>query len=200
MPQPEYFELFPAIPYTFSPEVNKDITIATNILSRVRFRRVVLDYSVVFYDFWIPEGDSPDILAHKLYGDSKYHYIILFANDIYNIYEEWPRPSNVFISYLKKKYNTSDITILQKMDWTLTELSEEPAPVAAFYNWKHRQIDFSTYENDFLYNSAEYKPYYLTFYDYEFQKNENKRKIVLPNSSYVPRIHKQMFDLMNQGL
>ena len=138
--------------------------------------------------------------THQLYGDAKYHYIILFANDIVNVYEQWPKPQNVFISYLQKKYSTQDITILQKMDWTLTELSANPAPVAAFYNWKHRQIDFSTYQNDFLYNSTEYKPYYTTFYDEEFALNENKRQIKVVNESYVPKIHRQLFELMNESI
>jgi hypothetical protein len=204
MPRPEYFELFPTVPYTFSPTPENDIHLVTNIFTRVRFRQVIKDFSVIFGDYFVEEGDTPEILASKVWGDAKYHYIVLLANDIYNVYTQWPLPYGSFIASLQKKYSfllpiKNDISILQKRDWALSELSAtNPCPVHSFYNWKNRQIDFSTYQTDFLNNTSDKKPYYLTYYEYEEQENERKRKIVLPNSNYVPRIHSQMIELMNQ--
>ena len=81
-----YFSSFPLTYYTFTPKDNDNIILATNIIARIKFRKLVLDYSVAFYDFVVADGATPEILAANIYGNSRYHYIILLANNIINPY------------------------------------------------------------------------------------------------------------------
>jgi len=191
-----YFDIHPTIGYTFTPD-GSSVTVVTDIINRrAAFRKIVMDYSVAFYDVTITEAEStPEILSSKLYGSPQYHYILLLANNIQNVYTEWPLPSATFFRYLQKKYGT-DLSIIQKIDWTMDELSEIPCPVHSFYTYNGRQIDFSTYEDQFTNNPTDTKPTYTTFYEYENTTNDAKRKIVVPRPVYISRIHNELYNLM----
>lgn len=199
--QNPYFDNLPATPYTFeSNNPTSNWTAVTDIVSyRAAFRQVVKNWrAVAFYDYFVTDGEpTPEILSEKLYGTPQYHYILLLANDIYSIYSQWVMPYSTFIRYLQKKYASSDLTQIQKRDWTLSELSAIPSPVAEFRSWTGRRIDFSTYSDHFLNNSEEQKPTYSTYYEYEESLNEAKRSIVIPRAPYVSRIHRELHDLMS---
>lgn len=101
-----YFNSFPNFVYPLSDTqkiVTKDI-----------FRRVGLKKNVVsefrLDSYYITAGDSPDVVAAKLYGNPNYHWILLITNNIVNPYEEWPLGEQELIAYVIKKYQVGDKT------------------------------------------------------------------------------------------
>jgi hypothetical protein len=54
----------------------------------------------------IKDGDTPEILANKVYNDVEAHWIILYANEILDPQFEWPMPNNVFNKYIADKYRS----------------------------------------------------------------------------------------------
>jgi hypothetical protein len=54
----------------------------------------------------IQDGDTPEILASKIYGDSQAHWMILYANDMLDAQYDWPLTSSVFPKYIADKYRS----------------------------------------------------------------------------------------------
>ena len=94
-----YFANFPLIPYDSVGDGK--FKIVTNLLKRVAVRSKVNTNSALFDTYDVKEGESPEIIADKLYGDAELHWIILLVNDITDRYHQWPMSNNQFLGYVK---------------------------------------------------------------------------------------------------
>ena len=96
-----FFGKFPITLY----DVNKDgkDKIVTDILKRVVFRSDLKDEASIFYDYIIKDGETPEIVAHRFLGDTKYHWILLLLNEIVDPYFEWPLSEQSLESYTLSK-------------------------------------------------------------------------------------------------
>ena len=78
-----YFDSFPVIPYDAKGNLEyKDVT---NLLRRVGLRAKVRSNTLLYDTYDVKEGETPEIIAHKLYGDAELHWVILLVNDIIDI-------------------------------------------------------------------------------------------------------------------
>ena len=83
-----------------------DYQIVRDILFRTSFIRDALDKKTAYTEYIIRDGDTPDILANKIYGDSEAHWIILYANEILDPQFDWPMTTTVFNKYIADKYRS----------------------------------------------------------------------------------------------
>jgi len=116
----KYFESFPRTLYTFNKNTI-NVNAITNILARSTFLREVTDNVDLSYEYLISEEDTPDILAHKIYGDSYRSWIILLFNNILNPNYDWPLKQTVLDSYIEKKYSMT----LQESQTTIHHYEKE---------------------------------------------------------------------------
>lgn len=96
-----YFNKFPNLYYDVKK--NKNYQVVVDILRRVRINSKAVEGSL-YGEYTVKDTDRPDIIAHKLYGDSELHWIILLFNEIHNPYYEWPMPYHEFMRYCEHKY------------------------------------------------------------------------------------------------
>ena len=69
-----YFSTFPVIPY--DAVGNNDFKFVTNLLRRVSIRAKVKTSTALFDTYDVKNGETPEMIAHKLYGDTEYHWIV----------------------------------------------------------------------------------------------------------------------------
>ena len=62
-----YFKNFPTIPYDSAGDGK--LKAVTNLLRRVVVRAKVKENVTVFYTYDVHYGETPEMIAHKLYGD-----------------------------------------------------------------------------------------------------------------------------------
>ena len=101
-----YFNSMPKIYYD-SAGIGQP-KIVTNIMRRVGIRAKVKVNTMLFDTYKLREGETPEIIAHKLYGDPELHWIIMLVNNIIDRYHDWPMSTNQFNSYLNQKYVDAD--------------------------------------------------------------------------------------------
>ncbi len=101
-----YFNSMPKIYYDSAGTGQPKIV--TNIMRRVGIRAKVKVNTMLFDTYKLREGETPEIIAHKLYGDPELHWIIMLVNNIIDRYHDWPMSSNQFNSYLNQKYVDAD--------------------------------------------------------------------------------------------
>jgi len=103
-----YFENFPLIPYDSVGD--GQFKIVTNLLKRVAIRSKVKTNVMMFDTYDVKEGETPEMIADKLYDDPELHWVILLMNNVTDRYHQWPMNNNQFLSYMHDKYTNQDAT------------------------------------------------------------------------------------------
>ena len=101
-----YFNSFPIIPYDSKGDLQfKDVT---NLLRRVGMRTKLKTNTFLYDTYNVKEGETPEMIAHKLYGDPELHWIVLLVNEITDRYHQWPMSGMQFLDYINDKYSNPD--------------------------------------------------------------------------------------------
>ena len=101
-----YFDKFPLIRYQISGVKYSSFQTIRNLLFRTSIIREALSNSSSYVRYIIRDGDTPEILASKIYGDPQAHWMILYANDMIDAQYDWPMTSTVFPKYIADKYRS----------------------------------------------------------------------------------------------
>lgn len=83
-------------------------TTVKNLFRRVKIREDIFSNLMYFTNYKIVGDERPDQVAEKVYDDVDLDWVVLVANNILNIREEWPFPQKIFDEYLLEKYGTYD--------------------------------------------------------------------------------------------
>lgn len=101
-----YFSKFP---YTlYSLDDRKTVKVITNILRRVKIDDYVKNNLSLYDEYDIKDGDTPEILAFDLYGDSNLHWIILLMNEILDPRYDWPLDTVELNNYVLATWKNPD--------------------------------------------------------------------------------------------
>lgn len=103
-----YFKEFPEFLYDFryGPYETKT-SIVRDITRNVRFRKEVLENITVFDEYDIVDGETPEIIAEKIYGNPEYHWIIMLANQRFDYLTDFPLPEPELVEAGKAVFNPS---------------------------------------------------------------------------------------------
>jgi len=186
-----YFKKFPQIVYDSDGTGQfKDVT---NLLRRVAVRSQLKENAILFDTYDVIEGDTPESLAHKLYGDASRHWIILLMNNIIDRYHDWPMAGNQFLEYINDKYQNDDGT--SNVDgvhhYELAQSSGDTKTKIEVY------ADSALYvgDTDFYATATT-----ITNMEYEEAEQDRKRKILLLDTSYVNQFETEFTNLMRESL
>jgi len=205
----KYFETLPKV---ITTDYRNNAILLTNIMARAEIIPALLNNPLIFYSYDIQDGDSPEVIAHKYYGDSYRYWLVLFANQILDPQFEWPLTSQQFELYLNDKYSAAanSSTVLSYTQGTVQEYRKTIAtydPASLETTTRTIVIDVFTYnttqtgtvtqsfsDGNYVTQTTTKTP--VSIYDYEIEKNEAKRNIKLINSEYASDFEKQLTSLM----
>jgi hypothetical protein len=102
-------------PYESSKTVTKAI-LMKDITRNIRFRRDLLANVTVYDEYDIVDGETPEIIAEKIYGNAEYHWIIMLANDRYDYRNDFPLTYVDLQRYIEDKYGADADDIHHYLD------------------------------------------------------------------------------------
>ena len=161
-----YFNSIPKIYY--DSQNNKRPKVVTNLLRRVGVRAKIKTNTALFDTYRVKAGETPEIIAHKLYGDSELHWIVMLMNNVTDRYHDWPMNFSQFNAYLQEKYVDSD------GNSTASEVHHYEIAQSSGDTTIKIQVPQGT-------SGATT----VTNYEYETALNEEKRKIDLLRNDYL---------------
>lgn len=106
-----YFNELPNISYVSrikDASRNDERIEVKNLFKRVKLRDDIESVITAFEYYEIPENTRPDILAEKLYGDPELDWVILVANNITNVKDQWPLDNDALYNYMIEKYGSEE--------------------------------------------------------------------------------------------
>jgi hypothetical protein len=103
-----YFKDFPKFIYDFNYGTTTSKTsVVTDITRNVRFRKELFS-SVAYYDEYdIVDGETPEIIAEKIYNNAEYHWIIMLANDKYDYISDFPLAEQQLTRHIQEVYGAT---------------------------------------------------------------------------------------------
>jgi len=104
-----FFDSIPKIDYIIDSTKYPIKESATNLFYRLNIVQQVIDTISSYYVYEVQEGETPEILAEKVYGDAGANWMILMANRICDPQFEWPLNYDAFNQYVANKYGSVDI-------------------------------------------------------------------------------------------
>ena len=173
-----YFANFPIIPY--DSVGNYDFKFVTNLLKRVAIRSKVRVNTMLYDTYDVKEGETPEILADKLYEDAELHWVILLVNNITDVYHQWPKNTNQFIAYINDKYSNVDAT----HHYEISQVSGDTTI----------KVDIGTD------NTGHSGASVVTNAEYEESLEDKKRKIRLLDPEYVEDFVAEYKNLMGESI
>lgn len=204
-----YFDKFNKIIYDLDGTRSGNYTVLTNIFVRFDILNSVKTNDTVFYPYLIQEGDTPEMIADKYYGDSQFFWVVLYMNDIMDPFYDWPLNYQDFTKYIVAKYGS--IAVSQETVHHYEKQVLRTDSLSGKSTTSKMVIDPTTYAS---LPSSVFESVNLTdgttvsitttknaviAFDWEVEQNENKRSIKLLKREYIERLRNN-FDLITERL
>jgi len=165
------------------------------------FRRVVVrdDYFTKFVNFTkykIVGDDRPDITSEDVYGTPDLDWLIMTANNIIDIKNDWPMTEFDLNLYLNEKYTPQQLVEIHH----------------------YETIEFRDFENQLVIQGGlsvdeNFTVQYLrggqirrvspiksvSYFEYELNRNDEKRNINIIDKEFVPFVIKDFENIMKYG-
>ena len=101
-----YFNSFPLM--TYDAVGNGNYKLLPNIIKRVKLRSGLRSGSFLFDNYDVKDGENPEDVAFKWFGDAQLHWVILMTNNITDRYYQWPLTQPQFQEHLTDKYGVGN--------------------------------------------------------------------------------------------
>ena len=101
-----YFGRFPLMAYDVAADGKYKLL--PDILRRVKLRSGLRSSAFLFDKYDVKDGERPEDIAFKWFGDARYHWVILMTNNITDRYYQWPLTQPQFQEHLTDKYGVGN--------------------------------------------------------------------------------------------
>lgn len=205
---------FKTLPKIITPDQNGYPILMTNLLARAAIVQELLNNPMQFYEYAIQEGDTPEIVADKYYGDPFKYWIVLFSNQLLDPVWEWPMSYTSLLDYIDSKYATeaqdAGKTPYEYVNTTVYEY-KKIITTTDVYTRVETTKEVSITENEYITLVESTNTYdipggtscivsitkgIVTLFNYEEELNESRRQIKLLNNNYAGDIEQQLRVLM----
>ena len=175
-----YFANFPLIVYDSVGDGN--FKIVTNLLKRVALRTKVRTNTLLYDTYDVKEGETPEMIADKLYDNPELHWVILFINNITDRYHQWPMNFGQFNAFIDDKY--TDINAVHHY-----EIAQTSGDTSI-------KIDIGTDTTG--YSEADLTT--ITNYEFEVERQDTLRRIRLLDGAYIDQFIQEFETLMGASV
>ena len=154
-----------------------------DILKRVKQRNAIKSGQFIFDNYDVRDGEKPEDIAYKWFGDAQLHWVILMTNNVTNRYYDWPMNQVQFQTFLEDKYDNPDGI----HHYELTQDSGRTSGQGP---------------NDYSYkvevNSDTTNASSISNREYEEREQDKKRSIRLLNQKFLPAFIEEFDNLIKE--
>lgn len=157
-----FFKSYPTIAYLNDDGV---ATLIRNIMVRANISESVKSNDLLYFEYDVKDGETPESISYRLYGDKKYHWVIMLMNNVRHIHCDWVRRYEIVVNEAKLKYGDANL--------------DEP----------HHYVDTI---GNIVHPDETLDAIPVSNLQFELDENESKRKIKILNSRYIGTIEKEL--------
>jgi len=201
-----YFSNFPYVFYSLNESSQpSEVNLVTDIFRRSAPIANLSKNSRMFYPYQIIEGETPESVAYRIYGSTKYHWVVTLFNNITDPLLDWPKDYKNLVAYIVDTYGSVAAANAGTHHYTMTKTKVDSIG--------------NTSADTFIIDATQYAtlvsltPVVTTFssgatvtvtttraivdnYTYEVDLNESKRPIVLLQPENLPQVVSELESLL----
>jgi len=162
-----YFTQFPLIAYDMKGDRNYKLL--PDILRRVKLRSGLRSGAFMFDNYNVKDGERPEDVAYKWFGDAQLHWVILMTNNITDRFYQWPLSQPQFQEHITDKYGAGNEDAVHHY-----EIVQDSGPTTSRDNSHLVEC-----------NADADNPAIITNRQYEQRKQDEYRQIRLLNPNYL---------------
>ena len=183
-----YFRRLPNLDYPSllkTRKSNLDFVQTKNLFRRAKVREDLFADFMQFDKYKIIGDERPDNVSEKVYGTNNFDWVVLMANNIIDVYNEWPLTQQQLNRYLNDKYTPQELVSIHHHE--TVEFRDRnnqvilPAGLIVDENWSMEYFSGgqirSTDTPSSTSNMSEKPVKSVTFLEFETRLNEDKRNI-----------------------
>jgi len=195
-----YFKQLPNFDYISrinERKSNRDYLEVKNLFRRPLIREDIFTNFMSFTKYKIVGDERPDEVAYNVYGDEDLDWVVLLANNIINVRDEWPMSQGDFNNYLSEKYgDTGGVDLIKHYETIQIQDSKGKIFVP-----KGKIVD-STFKATFLDSGTnqlvEVSPIQgITYRTYEERLQDDKRNINILESRFLSYVIDEVETLLD---
>ena len=195
-----YFNLVPDVEYVSRlPDAKiSDYITVKNLFKRVFLREDIYQNLTFFKKYSVVGDDRPDNVAAQVYEDSTLDWLVLLANNIINVQNEWPLPQEDFNRHLLNTYNDDYDKIYNGIHHYETVEVKDSNKVVIVPEGLEVSEDFSTTYFDYFIGgltTANNITRPVTNYQYEEKVENKKREIFILKPEYISVVMDDIDDI-----
>jgi hypothetical protein len=164
-----YFNNLPEILYNFPVAGTEKVILVRDVTANVRVIKQVLENVTLYDEYDVGDGETPEIVSQKIYGNPEFHWVIMMINERYDYVKDWVLTYETLLQYCKDKYGVDNIYQIHHYEDENGYVVNDDYPLAT-------PIDNITYET---------------------KLNEDKRRIKLLSQTLIQTLSNEFVKLMN---
>jgi|AntRauTorcE11897_2_1112592.scaffolds.fasta_scaffold21901_2 hypothetical protein len=161
---------FKRFPYIADYKIGGTPTTGIDLTRRTKISEKNKNDESLFIYYDVMDGETPEMIADRVYEDPSLYWVILLFNEIFDIDEHWPLSNYDLNNYVDRKY-----------DDPFDTHHYESAATGAIVDFDHVAYDRIKVTNK----------------EYEIRLNDDKRRVKIPAPEFVPNIvdaHNQLIE------
>ena len=154
-----------------------------DILKRVKQRNAIKSGQFIFDTYDVVDGEKPEDVAYKWFGDAQLHWVILMTNNVIDRYYDWPMNQVQFQEFLEDKYSNPDgIHHYELTQDSGRTTSQGPSDYSHKVEVTSDTVNASSISNR----------------EYEEREQDKKRSIRLLNQKFLPAFIEEFDNLIKE--
>jgi hypothetical protein len=154
-----------------------------DILKRVKQRNAIKSGQFIFDTYDVIDGEKPEDIAYKWFGDAQLHWVILMTNNVLDRYYDWPMNQVQFQEFLEDKYSNPDgIHHYELTQDSGRTTSQGPSDYSHKVEVTSDTVNASSISNR----------------EYEEREQDKKRSIRLLNQKFLPAFIEEFDNLIKE--
>lgn len=217
----QFLGKFPTVKFNVNPDGYPQYENVTNIFFRIGLIRDVLTNISSYYVYELGDGDTPESLAEQVYGDAGAHWMILYANEMFDPQFDWPMSYEAFKNYIVEKYGSLEwaktnihhyemrivktvepdrVTSETRFVVDRTHLTDQDLDVPYdYYQGGNNALSFTQTVETFNFDGKTITQVTdgeaISYYDWENQINEKKRLVKVIKAEYYAQVMNELKNL-----
>ena len=188
MATPKYFSYFPNLQYAQNIDRNGkvDYLEIKDYFHLLTPRDDIYREETLYEKYDVRNGERPDQISYKFYGDEQFYWIILQINGITDYYNEWPLSQFELEAFINKKYGASGTGLVHHYETVKTYDKASPPNLVlegGLVVSKNFKFTYPITPGATVYNTS--LPVEIDNYTYENRLNEAKSQIFILQKKYV---------------
>jgi hypothetical protein len=169
-----YFSKFPIVVVDLS-EFGKDKQeyLLSDIVTNVRVKKDLLNNLSYYEEYDIRDGETPELISEKFYGTPLYHWVIMLINDKYDYINDFPMVQQTLEAYVEEKYGANKDSIRHYVT-----------------------VDGFIVNSDYVNPQGVADATPVTNFEYEIQRNEEKRRIKMIAPDVLGEVIRQFREIL----